>query len=104
MYKEQKETLTQLVNDVKSEAFIDPSKHSTAEALGVVISQFLEWDINQIQKATADAFEDANAHGYCKIVNNIEKVDDTLKELELLQDFLGSKDLEEQFKIYKNEK
>jgi hypothetical protein len=103
MYKEQKETLTQLVNDVKSKAFINPSKHSTAEALGIVISQFLEWDIDQIQKATADAFEDANAHGYCNIVNNIEKVDDTLKELVLLQDFLGSKDLEEQFEIYKNE-
>lgn len=103
MYKEQKETLTQLVNDVKSEAFIDPSKHSTNEALGIVISQFLEWDIYEIQKVTADAFEDANAHRYCNIVNNIEKVDDTLKELVLLQDFLGSKDLEEQFEIYKNE-
>ena len=98
-----KTTKRTLVNDVKSETFIDPSKHSTTEALGIVISQFLEWDINEIQKVTADAFEDANAHGYCNIVNNIEKVDDALKELVLLQKFLGSKDLEKQFEIYKNE-
>lgn len=63
--------LRKLIDERKQEHFTDPSKASDAEALGVIISVFFEWDGIQILEAFEAALEDANFHTEAGLVSDM---------------------------------
>ena len=54
--------LTQLIQEQKQETFTDPAKAGDAEALGVLIAHWAEWDGQAIVEAFCAALEDSNYH------------------------------------------
>ena len=54
--------LKKLIEEQKEKSFTDPSQASDCDALGIMISQYLKWDGNEIFKTCYNAFEDANYH------------------------------------------
>jgi len=54
--------LKKLIEEQKEKSFTDPSRASDCDALGIMISQYLKWDGNEIFKTCYNAFEDANYH------------------------------------------
>lgn len=49
-----------LLNAIKEKAFVDGYKATDAEALGLVVSKFTQWDAGSILAVTSEALEDAN--------------------------------------------
>tara|TARA_A200000159_G_scaffold92508_1_gene85958 strand:+ start:1988 stop:2215 length:228 start_codon:yes stop_codon:yes gene_type:complete len=63
---EPKETLRQLIEEKKRTAFNSDYVASDAEALGILISQYFEWDGEKIFQTMFNAMEDANFHTFNK--------------------------------------
>lgn len=64
------EQLKTLIEETKKTAFI-PEYQATAtdsQTLGILISQFFEWDGIEIMKAFSSALEDSNFHTENKLV------------------------------------
>lgn len=57
-----KEKLKQLISEQKKQSFTNPQEATDNEALGIMISQYFNWDGEQIFKASYNAFEDSNFH------------------------------------------
>ncbi len=57
-----KDGLAQLIQEQKQQTFTDPAKATDAEALGVLIAHWAEWDGQAIVEAFCAALEDANYH------------------------------------------
>ena len=56
------EVMPQLITAVKEKAFVNGDKASDAEALGLIVSKFCEWDRGDILNVTCEALEDSNFH------------------------------------------
>ena len=54
--------LKKLIEEQKEKSFVNPTQASDCDALGIMISQYLKWDGNEIFKTCYNAFEDANYH------------------------------------------
>ena len=54
--------LKKLIEEQKQKSFVNPTQASDCNALGIMISQYLKWDGNEIFKTCYNAFEDANYH------------------------------------------
>lgn len=69
--------LKKLIDEKKQSAFVLPDTASDADALGILISQYFEWDGLEILKTMYAALEDANFHTENKTVEgwikNLEK-------------------------------
>ena len=59
-----KEKLKKLIEQQKKESFTDPNQIKDSEALGIMISQFFEWDGQKIFNSAYYAFEDSNFHTF----------------------------------------
>ena len=59
-----KEKLKKLIEQQKKESFINPNQIKDSEALGIMISQFFEWDGQKIFNSAYYAFEDSNFHTF----------------------------------------
>ena len=57
------EAVRPIVDQIKKTSFNDDYQATTEEAMGLLISKFLEWDGLSILRAAAYALEDANYHG-----------------------------------------
>ena len=57
-----KEKLKQLIDEQKKKSFRDPSTALDSEALGIMISQYFEWNGKEIFLTSYNAFEDSNFH------------------------------------------
>ena len=49
-----------LLNAIKEKAFVNGYKATDAEALGLVVSKYSQWDAGSILAVTSEALEDAN--------------------------------------------
>lgn len=54
--------LQALIEAQKQQSFTTPEEVSDAEALGVLVAHWAEWDGYQIARAFVEALEDANFH------------------------------------------
>ena len=70
-----KNELKKLIEEQKKQSFTDPSQATDCDALGIMISQYLEWNGDQIFKVSYNAFEDSNYHSF----NN--KFEDLFKKM-----------------------
>ena len=68
-----KNKLFDLIQDHKKECFTDPNNATDEEALGILISQYFEWDGNKIFKTSYNAFEDSNFHSLNEKFENLWK-------------------------------
>ena len=68
--------MRELVDKVKSESFLSDYKVTDAEALGILISRFFEWDGTRIMQAAAYALEDANYHKESAVIMKMATEDD----------------------------
>jgi len=57
-----KEVMPQLITAVKEKAFVNGDKASDAEALGLIVSKFCEWERGSILNVACEALEDSNFH------------------------------------------
>ena len=57
-----KELLNPAIQEMKNNAFIEPKKASSMQALGLIIARICGHDLQQINKIFAFALEDSNAH------------------------------------------
>jgi hypothetical protein len=48
----------------KETAFVNPEKATDEDALGILVSQFAEWDGQKIFDVSYNAFEDSNFHTF----------------------------------------
>ena len=65
--------LNELIQKQKKESFGDPSKATDQEALGIMISQYFQWDGQQIFDCAYNAFEDSNFHSFNEKFENMWK-------------------------------
>lgn len=65
--------LNELIQKQKKENFGDPSKATDQEALGIMISQYFQWDGQQIFDCAYNAFEDSNFHSFNEKFENMWK-------------------------------
>jgi hypothetical protein len=56
------EAVQTLIGQCKPKIYRSPEEVSDAEALGVIVAQWAEWDGNKIIEAFLAALEDANFH------------------------------------------
>ena len=54
--------LQKLITDYRTAAYVDPSKATDADALGLMVASWAHWDGVQICEAFLSALEDANFH------------------------------------------
>jgi hypothetical protein len=66
-------SLKNLIEEKKIEFFNEPQKATDEDVLGIMISQYLEWDGNKIFKTAYNAFEDANFHEFNEKIEKIWK-------------------------------
>lgn len=66
-------SLQTLIDQRKSEAFVDPSGASDEDALGLLISVHFEWDGVSILKTAISALEDANFHTEAALIEDMLK-------------------------------
>lgn len=59
-----KEAIKTILDAIKQESFVEGyrAKATDAEAMGLLISKYFEWNGLEILAASADALEDANFH------------------------------------------
>jgi hypothetical protein len=62
-----------LLNAIKEKAFVDGYKATDAEALGLVVSKFTQWDAGSILAVTSEALEDANFDDLAKKVDFLNR-------------------------------
>lgn len=62
-----------LLNAIKEKAFVDGYKATDAEALGLVVSKFTQWDAGSILAVTSEALEDANFDDLAKKVDFLKR-------------------------------
>ena len=48
----------------KETAFVNPEKATDEDALGILVSQFVEWDGQKIFEVSYNAFENSNFHTF----------------------------------------
>lgn len=68
MSRERSEGLSILIAEQKEESFIHPEQISDAEALGILVAQWAEWEGKKIVEAFISALEDANYHSFLNVV------------------------------------
>ena len=56
------EPLKRLISHTKTKSFVDNYQATDAEAMGLIVSKYFEWDGLQILEVSAAALEDANFH------------------------------------------
>jgi hypothetical protein len=57
-----KQKLKQLIEEQKQKSFVSPKQITDEEVLGLLISQYLEWNGKKIFDTSYFAFEDSNFH------------------------------------------
>jgi hypothetical protein len=62
-----------LLNAIKEKAFVDGYKATDAEALGLVVSKFTQWDAGSILAVTSEALEDANFDDLAQQVDMLKR-------------------------------
>jgi hypothetical protein len=68
-----KQKLKQLIEEQKKQSFTDPSTTSDSDAMGIMLSQYFDWDGNEIFNSSYSAFEDSNFHSLNEKFENIWK-------------------------------
>lgn len=66
-----KQVVDRFIEKIKQESFVAGYTASDAEALGLLVSQYLRWDGAAILEATGVALEDANFHPEADAVRNL---------------------------------
>lgn len=72
-----KTVIQAIIQDIKKECFVPEyqDKATDAEAMGLLVSKFFEWDGLQIMEAFTEALTDANFHTEAQQVQEmIEKI------------------------------
>jgi len=62
-----------LLNAIKEKAFVNGYKATDAEALGLVVSKFTQWDAGSILAVTSEALEDANFDDLAQQVDMLKR-------------------------------
>lgn len=72
--------LAPLVAEAKEEIYSRDAQNiiSDAKCLGVIVSKFLEYDINAVAECAKASFEDANFHDGVKVLNKLEEIQEAL--------------------------
>lgn len=66
--------LPTLLNAIKEKAFVKGHKATDAEALGLVVSKFTQWDAGSILAVTSEALEDANFDDLAQKIDLLKRV------------------------------
>jgi hypothetical protein len=66
-----KQKLKQLIEEQKQKSFVSPKQITDEEVLGLLISQYLEWNGKKIFDTSYFAFEDSNFHSFNEKFENI---------------------------------
>lgn len=66
-----KDELSNLIERTKKLAFTHPWDAKDEDAMGIMISQYFEWDQTSIIKTALHSFKDANFH---KLVEDFSKI------------------------------
>jgi hypothetical protein len=64
-----------LIREKKSTGFLKGYEASDAEALGLLIAKYFEWDGERIFKTMFNAFEDANFHKFNREISELWHTD-----------------------------
>ena len=67
--------LEKLIEIYKTEQFNNPNNVCDAEALGLMISHYFEWDGSRIKDVAYFAFEDSNFHSLNEGLNKLWEFD-----------------------------
>ena len=57
-----KDLMPYVIKLVKEKAFTNPDQVTDADALGVIVAKYLEWNCDDIMETMFSALEDANVH------------------------------------------
>lgn len=57
-------TLKEIIQEAKKEIFLEDYEASDAETLGILISEYFEWNGQEIFECAYNAFEDSNFHEF----------------------------------------
>ena len=76
-----KNKLYDLIQDQKQESFTDPNRATDEEALGIMISQYFEWQGEKIYNTSYYAFEDSNFHTFNEQFENIWDKEKEIKKI-----------------------
>tara|TARA_R110000868_G_scaffold14375_1_gene66717 strand:- start:743 stop:1021 length:279 start_codon:yes stop_codon:yes gene_type:complete len=66
--------LPTLLNAIKEKAFVKGHKATDAEALGLVVSKFTQWDAGSILAVASEALEDANFDDLAQKIDLLKRV------------------------------
>jgi hypothetical protein len=64
-----KKALDALIKEVKPEIWTNPADQSDDDTLGIILSKYVEWSGDRIEKVAQSAFEDANYSDVEIIIN-----------------------------------
>ena len=65
------QVIPMLLDAIKEKAYVGGYKATDAEALGLVVSKFSQWDAGAILAVTAEALEDANFDDLAKKIDRL---------------------------------
>ena len=68
-----------ILSEIKKVSFVDDYDASDEEAFGLMMSKYFGWDGYAIAEAAGNALEDANFHGWAKILRDTELMDHVAK-------------------------
>ncbi len=66
--------LPTLLTAIKEKAFVKGYKATDAEALGLVVSKYSQWDAGSILAVTSEALEDANFDDLAQKVDLLKRI------------------------------
>jgi hypothetical protein len=66
-----KEQIKQLLNQIKSESFVQGYEATDEEAMGLLLSKYFEWDGQKCLEAVYSALEDSNWHTENRVIRKL---------------------------------
>ena len=77
--KAMKNKVNAILAKIKKVSFVDGYDASDEEAFGMMMSKYFEYDGYEIAEAAGNAFEDANFHGWAKVLRDPDSMDTITK-------------------------
>ena len=77
--KAMKNKVKAILSEIKKVSFMDDYDASDAEAFGTMMSKYFEYDGYEIAEAAGNALEDANFHGWAKVLRDPDSMDTIAK-------------------------
>lgn len=78
-YLELKKRIKDILVSIKESVFVEGYRASDEEAFGIMMAQYFGWDGYAIAEASGNALEEANFHGWAKILRDTELMDHVAK-------------------------